>query len=107
MWQTVSTFDSTKRPSSMVFSPRLFTIRNDDAIMRMRDFNNVENLGQTTSTRVNFPGNKRIVESMLKESLNAFKLVQHRFNIASTHFNNVERGGKRFQHFCSTKLNGC
>ena len=59
--------------------------------MRMRDFNNVENLGQTTSTPVNFLGNKRIVESMLMESLNAFKFVQHRFNIASTQFNNVER----------------
>ena len=29
---------------------------------------------------------------MLKQSLKAFKLFQHRFNILSTRFNNVERG---------------
>ena len=40
----------------------------------------------------NIPENKRIVERMLKQSLEAFKLFQHRFKILSTRFNNVERG---------------
>ena len=40
----------------------------------------------------NIPENKRNVERMLKQSLKAFKLFQHRFNIPSTRFNNVERG---------------
>ena len=40
----------------------------------------------------NIPENKRNVERMLKQSLKAFKLFQHRFNILSTRFNNVERG---------------
>jgi len=40
----------------------------------------------------NIPENKRNVERMLKRSLKAFKLFQHRFNIVSTPFNTVERG---------------
>jgi len=40
----------------------------------------------------NIPENKRIVERMLKQSLKAFKLFQHRFNIPSTRFSNVESG---------------
>ena len=40
----------------------------------------------------NIPENKRNVERMLKQSLKAFKLFQHRFNFASTHFNTAERG---------------
>ena len=43
----------------------------------------------------NIPENKRNVESMLKESLKAFKLFEHRFNILSTRFNTfqqVEKG---------------
>ena len=36
--------------------------------------------------------NKRNVEWMWKQSLKAFKLFQHRFNILLTCFNNVERG---------------
>ena len=40
----------------------------------------------------NIPEYKRNVEWMLKQSLNAFKLFQHRFNIVSTRFNSVERG---------------
>ena len=44
---------------------------------------------------INIPNileNKRNVERMLKQCLKAFKLLQHRFNILSTGFNNVERG---------------
>ena len=40
----------------------------------------------------NIPENKRNVERMLKQSLNAFKLFQHQFNILSARFNTVERG---------------
>ena len=40
----------------------------------------------------NIPENKRNVERMLKQSLKAFKLFQHRFNFASTRFNTAERG---------------
>ena len=40
----------------------------------------------------NIPENKRNVERMLKQSLKAFKLFQHRFNFASTRFNSEERG---------------
>ena len=61
----------------------------------MRLLNNVERARQMTSLRFNIPNileNKRNVEWMLKQSLKAFKLFQHRFNILSTRFNNVERG---------------
>ena len=40
----------------------------------------------------NIPENKTNVERRLKQSLKAFKLFQHRFNILSTRFNDVERG---------------
>ena len=66
--------------------------------------------GKWLQLRFNIPNileNKRNVEWMLKQSLKAFKLFQHRFNILSTRFNNVERGGKRFQHCHSTKSKGC
>ena len=39
-----------------------------------------------------FCDNKRNVEQMLKQSLNAFKLIQHRFNFNSTSFKTVSRG---------------
>ena len=51
--------------------------------------------GKWLQLRFNIPNileNKRNVEWMLKQSLKAFKLFQHRFNILSTRFNNVERG---------------
>ena len=51
--------------------------------------------GKWLQLRFNIPNileNKRNVEWMLKQSLKAFKLFQHRFNIVSTRFNNVERG---------------
>ena len=51
--------------------------------------------GKRLKLRFNIPNileNKRNVEWMLKQSLKAFKLFQHRFNILSTPFNNVERG---------------
>ena len=51
--------------------------------------------GKWLQLRFNIPNileNKRNVERMLKQSLKAFKLFQHRFNILSTRFNNVERG---------------
>ena len=67
--------------------------------------------GQRASFSFSIRANKRNVEWLLKQSLNAFKLIQHRFNFVSTCFNMVEeaRGGggyKRFQHRCSTKSNG-
>ena len=40
----------------------------------------------------NIPENKRNVERMLKQSLKAFKLFQHRFNFASIRLNTAERG---------------
>ena len=51
--------------------------------------------GKWLQLRFNIPNileNKRNVEWMLKQSLKAFKLFQHRFNILSTRFNNVEGG---------------
>ena len=51
--------------------------------------------GKWLQLRFNIPNileNKRNVEWVLKQSLKAFKLFQHRFNILSTRFNNVERG---------------
>ena len=47
---------------------------------------------QLRFTIPNIPENRRNVERMLKQSLKAFKLFQHRFNFASTHFNTAERG---------------
>ena len=50
--------------------------------------------GKWLQLRFNIPNileNKRNVEWMLKQSLKAVKLFQHRFNILSTRFNNVER----------------
>ena len=56
---------------------------------------------ETDSISLNIRDNKRNVEWLLKESLNSFKLIQHRFNFDSTCFNAVERGegrgGNRFQ----------
>ena len=37
---------------------------------------------------------RRNVEQMLKQSLNAFKLIQHRFNFNSTSFKTVSRGSQ-------------
>ena len=42
----------------------------------------------------NIPNNKRNVEWMLKQSLDAFKLLQHRFNIVSTRFDTFQLGWK-------------
>ena len=39
--------------------------------------------GQTASTSFNIGDNKRNVEQMLKQSLNVYKLIQHRFNTVS------------------------
>ena len=55
----------------------------------------LEERGERLQLRFNIPNileNKRNVEWMLKQSLKAFKLFQHRFNILSTPFNKVERG---------------
>ena len=62
--------------------------------MRTRLPNNVESGGQTASTSFNIRKNNRNVEWLLKQSLNAFKLIQHQFNFHSTCFNKVvwERG---------------
>ena len=52
---------------------------------------NVERGTQTpASTSFNIRENKRNIEWLLKQNLNAFKLIQHRFNLDSTCFNTVE-----------------
>ena len=51
-----------------------------DRLVRTRIRNNVERGAQTPSTSFNIRENKRNVEWLLKQSLNAFKLIQHRFN---------------------------
>ena len=63
-----------------------------DGLVRTRIPNNVQRGGQTASTSFNIRKNKRNVEWLLKQSLNAFKLIQHRFNFNSTCFNKVEWG---------------
>ena len=63
-----------------------------DGLVRTRLTNNVERGWQTASTSFNIRKNKRNVEWLLKQSLNAFKLIQHRFNFHSTCFNKVEWG---------------
>mgnify|MGYP007058647391 CR=1 FL=1 len=54
--------------------------------------------GKWLQLRFNIPNileNKRNVERMLKQSLKAFKLFQHRFNILSTRFNiAIQQNGK-------------
>ena len=52
-----------------------------DRLVRKRIPNNVERGRQTASTSFNIRENKRNVEWLLKQSLNAFKLLQHRFNM--------------------------
>ena len=63
-----------------------------DGLVRTRIPNNVERGWTTASTSFNIRKNKRNVEWLLKQSLNAFKLIQHRFNFHSTCFNVVEWG---------------
>ena len=58
--------------------------------MRTRVPNNFER-GGTCQTAIR--DNKTNVEWFLKQILNAFKLLQHRFNFDSTCFNTVQRGG--------------
>ena len=51
--------------------------------------------GKWFQLRFNIPNileNKRNVEWMLKQSLKAFKLFQHRFNIVSTRFQQCWKG---------------
>ena len=59
--------------------------------MRRRIPNNVKRGGQT-STSFNICNNKRNVECLLNQSLNACKLIQHRFNFDSTCFNKAKQG---------------
>ena len=66
-----------------------------NCLVRTRILNNVENGGQTASNSFNIRDNNRNVEQMLKQSLNAFKLIEHRFNKFQTRF---QGGGKRFRH---------
>ena len=53
--------------------------------------------GQIASTSFNISDNTERklanVEWLLKQSLNALKLILHRFNLAATCFNTVERRG--------------
>ena len=82
---TLSTFDSTKihkRPG----------IQSQALGFTRASSYNVERGGQTASTSHNIRDNKRNVEQVLKQSLNAFILIQHRFNFDSTSFNTVSRG---------------
>ena len=58
---------------------------NTDAIFSQE----VERGGKRQSTSFNIRDNERNVEQMLKQSLNAFKLIQHRLNFDSTSFNPV------------------
>ena len=52
----------------------------------------------------NIPENKRNVEWKLKQSLKAFKLFQHRFDIVSTLFNTVEKGWQTLSTFPLNKI---
>ena len=52
----------------------------------------------------NIPENKRNVEWMLKQSLKAFKLFQHRFDNVSTRFNAVEKGWQTLSTFPFNKI---
>ena len=84
-WQTVS-FASTKLPDRPGIQPQA-----DAAVVTMdtdmaTSLRNDERGGQTTSNLFNIHDNKKNVKSLLNQSLNAFKLIQHR---------------------CSTKSNGC
>lgn len=63
-----------------------------DGLVRTHLTNNVQRGGQTASTSFNIRKNKRNVDWLLKKNLNAFKLIQHRFNFHSTCFNMVEWG---------------
>ena len=65
-----------------------------DRLVCRRIPNIVERGGQTASTSFNIRDNKRNVKRLLKQSLNAFKLVPHRLNFDSTCFNTVERRGQ-------------
>ena len=64
-----------------------------DRLVRTLIPNNVERRGQTASTSINSRDNKRNVEWLLKQSLKACKLIQHRFNFDSTQ---LKGGNKRF-----------
>ena len=64
-----------------------------ERLVRTRIPNAVEREGQMVSSSFNIRENKRSVEWLLKQSLNAFKLIQNRFNFVSTcTFSTVERG---------------
>ena len=64
-----------------------------DRLVRTRIPSDVDRGGQTASISFNVRDNKRNVEWSLKQRVNAFKLIQHRFNFDSTCFNTVEKGG--------------
>ena len=62
-------------------------------LVRTRTPNNVEKGGrETASTSFNIRDNKRNVEQILKQSLNTFKLIQHRFNKFPHGFKGVANG---------------
>ena len=63
--------------------------------------------GKRLQLRFNIPDileNERNVKWMSKQSLKAFKLFQHRFNILSTRFNNVERGWQTLSTLLFNKI---
>ena len=59
--------------------------------------------GNCLQLYLTFRNSKISVKWLFQQSL---KFIQHRLNFDSTYFNTIERGGKRFQHYCSTKRNG-
>ena len=83
--------------------------------MRTRIRNNVERGEHTDSTSFNIRENGRNVEWLLKQSLNAFKLMnidEHRFNFVSTCFKTVERArgggqGKRVSTSLFNRIERC
>ena len=60
--------------------------------------------GQTVSSSFNIRENKRNVEWLFKQSLNAFELIQHRFNFYFNVFEHGWNGGaNRFNIAVQTK----
>ena len=61
--------------------------------------------GQTASTSFNIRDNKRNVEQMLKQSLNAFKLIQQQLTSIQQFSTRFQGGGKRFRHWITLLFN--
>ena len=96
--QTVSTHHQNLTKQSSREALYIVTMDTDmdsslrDRLVRTRISNTIEREGQMVSSSFNIRENRRSVEWLLKQSLNAFKLIQNRFNFVSTCFSTVERG---------------